>query len=217
MAKFEAATEAELKIIETQLGRVPRGVLGVAAFCRAGSRGANSNSPANPEPPLMNPDSSNPTPANPDSPLMNPPDSGNPSSPHPCVIATSPRLPGGQPFPTFYYLTCPAAVAACSHLEANGVMREAEALLADPENPEFAAAYRKAHQAYLADRAASVPDGNVPEIADFSAGGMPDRVKCFHALLGHALAAPGVNPVGDWVLARLRAEGLWSPETCDWH
>ena len=37
-----------------------------------------------------------------------------------------------------------------------------------------------------------------------SAGGMPDRVKCLHALLAHALAAgPGVNPMGDEVLARI--------------
>ena len=40
--------------------------------------------------------------------------------------------------------------------------------------------------------------GHVPEIACVSAGGMPGRVKCLHALLGHALAAgPGVNPLGD--------------------
>ena len=29
-----------------------------------------------------------------------------------------------------------------------------------------------------------------------SAGGMPDRVKCLHVLVAHALAAPGVNPLG---------------------
>jgi hypothetical protein len=32
---------------------------------------------------------------------------------------------------------------------------------------------------------------------------MPTRVKCLHALIGHALAAgPGVNPIGDLALAR---------------
>ena len=42
----------------------------------------------------------------------------------------------------------------------------------------------------------------MPEIAGVSAGGMPDRVKCLHALVGHALAAgPGVNPLGDEALA----------------
>jgi hypothetical protein len=60
---------------------------------------------------------------------------------------------------------------------------------------ELAAAYQRAHEAYVADRAVL---GEVVEIAAVSAGGMPDRVKCLHALLAHALAAgPGVNPVGD--------------------
>ena len=41
----------------------------------------------------------------------------------------------------------------------------------------------------------------MPEIAQVSAGGMPTRVKCLHALLGHTLAAgPGVNPIGDLTL-----------------
>src|SRR5665647_2746633 len=55
--------------------------------------------------------------------------------------------------------------------------------------------------------------GEVPEIAGVSAGGMPDRVKCLHALVGHALAAgPGVNPLGDEALA-LIAE-VWRPDRC---
>ena len=29
-----------------------------------------------------------------------------------------------------------------------------------------------------------------------SAGGLPDRVKCLHALVAHELAVPGVNPLG---------------------
>ncbi len=44
----------------------------------------------------------------------------------------------------------------------------------------------------------------MPEIAGVSAGGMPDRVKCLHALVGHALAAgPGVNPLGDEALDQI--------------
>ena len=57
-----------------------------------------------------------------------------------------------------------------------------------------------------------VADQVVDEIARVSAGGMPDRVKCLHALAGHALAAgPGVNPIGDLALAL----GSWSPERCE--
>ena len=38
----------------------------------------------------------------------------------------------------------------------------------------------------------------VADVDRTTAGGMPDRVKCLHALAGHALAAgPGVNPIGD--------------------
>jgi hypothetical protein len=33
---------------------------------------------------------------------------------NPTVVATAPRLPDGTPFPTFYYLTHPAATAAMS-------------------------------------------------------------------------------------------------------
>lgn len=137
-------------VIAQQLGRVPRGVVGVAWRCPGG---------------------------------------------HPGVIATESRLPNGAPFPTFYYLTCPEAVAACSRLEASGLMAEMTADIAS--DPRLARAQRAAHKAYLADRARY---GEVPELAGISAGGMPTRVKCLHALLAHALAAgPGVNELGDEV------------------
>ena len=117
----------------------------------------------------------------------------------PGVLATLPTLPDGSPFPTLYYLTCPRAVTGCSTLESEGVMAAMTARLAD--DPALAASYLAAHESYLADRAAL---GDVPQLAGFSAGGMPTRVKCLHALLGHALAAgPGVNPIGDEALALL--------------
>lgn len=126
---------------------------------------------------------------------------------NPTVVATSPRLPDGTPFPTFYYLTHPAATIAMSVLEADHIMRELSDELAADE--ELAEAYRGAHEAYLGDRAAF---GDVPEIEGISAGGMPTRVKCLHALAGHALAAgPGVNPIGDLALAR----STWSPARCE--
>ncbi|MBA8815809.1 hypothetical protein FHX48_000861 [Microbacterium halimionae] len=125
---------------------------------------------------------------------------------NPTVVATTPRLDDGTPFPTFYYLTHPGATAAMSVLEAEHIMRELQDSLAEDE--EIAAAYTRAHEAYLADRAQY---GDVEEIKGISAGGMPVRVKCLHALAGHALAAgPGVNPIGDAALAR----SSWSPERC---
>jgi uncharacterized protein len=126
----------------------------------------------------------------------------------PDTVETTPRLADGTPFPTLYYLTCPRAVAACGRLESSGLMREMAARLAT--DPELADRYRQAHEAYLARRAEL---GDVPELAGVSAGGMPGRVKCLHALLAQALAAgPGVNPLGDEV--RERIEPWWSGGPC---
>jgi len=117
----------------------------------------------------------------------------------PDVVRTLPRLPDGTPFPTTYYLTCPRATSAVSTLEASGLMREMTQRLAD--DAPLREAYRRAHRAYLADRAEL---GDVAEIDGVSAGGMPTRVKCLHVLVAHSLAAgPGVNPLGDEALAAL--------------
>jgi len=114
----------------------------------------------------------------------------------PDVVQTEPRLPDGTPFPTVYYLTCPRACSGVGTLEASGVMADMTHRLRT--DPGLAAAYRRAHDCYLADRSALA---DVPEIDGVSAGGMPDRVKCLHALVAHALAAgPGVNPLGDEAL-----------------
>jgi len=122
----------------------------------------------------------------------------------PGVAVTAPRLPDGTPFPTTYYLTCPNAVRACSTLEGSGLMAEmTDRLRADPA---LAARYAEAHRSYLADRRelAESLGVAVPEVERVSAGGMPDRVKCLHALAAHALAkGPGANPLGDEVVERL--------------
>jgi hypothetical protein len=77
-------------------------------------------------------------------------------------------------------------------------------------DPELAKKYAAAHQDYL-DRRTAIED--VPEIKAVSAGGMPDRVKCLHVHLGHALAAGrGVNPFGDEV--RDAIEPYWAGGPC---
>lgn len=118
----------------------------------------------------------------------------------PAVVKTAPKLPDGTPFPTLYYLTHPALTAAASRLESSGLMREMTERLA--EDPELAAAYLRAHESFLAERDAIEPLGTT-----FTGGGMPDRVKCLHVVMAHALAkGPGVNPFGDEALAVLAAE-----------
>ena len=115
----------------------------------------------------------------------------------PDVIETSPRLADGTPFPTLYYLTCPRAAKEISRLEANGVMYEMTERLQTDAN--LAARYEDAHEDYLRRRDALdvLPSRQ-------SAGGMPGRVKCLHALVAHSLAVgPGVNPFGDEALAMI--------------
>jgi len=124
----------------------------------------------------------------------------------PDVVETAPRLDDGTPFPTLYYLTCPRAVAAISRLEAAGVMRQMQQRLAT--DTALRTAYLAAHQDYLARRdevaraagVAPLPPGTQ------SAGGMPGRVKCLHALAAHELAVPGANPLGREAVA---AAGPW--------
>jgi hypothetical protein len=127
---------------------------------------------------------------------------------NPDVVQTSPSLPDGTPFPTLYYLTCPRAASAIGTLESSGLMREMSDRLRT--DPELAAEYQAAHDAYLAQREQI---GHVEQIAGISAGGMPTRVKCLHVLVGHSLAAgPGVNPLGDEALALLPS--WWANGPC---
>ncbi|MEO9248470.1 DUF501 domain-containing protein [Citricoccus nitrophenolicus] len=133
---------------------------------------------------------------------------------NPLVATTAPRLSNGIPFPTTFYLTHPVLTAAVSRLEASGTMAEMTGRLGRDE--DLASRYRAAHEAYLAerDRVGRVAGTDpVPEITGISAGGMPERVKCLHVLVGHSLAAgPGANPLGDEALDLIRGE--WSVETC---
>jgi uncharacterized protein len=128
----------------------------------------------------------------------------------PAVVKTAPRLPDGTPFPTLYYLTHPVLTAAASRLESSGLMRDMTDRLA--QDADLAAAYRRAHESYLAERDAIESLGTM-----FSGGGMPDRVKCLHVLIAHSLAkGPGVNPLGDEAVALLATEpvmsGILDPE-----
>ncbi|BCK53287.1 DUF501 domain-containing protein [Nocardia wallacei] len=153
----EPASEADLEIVARQLGRPPRGVLGIA---------------------YRTPDG------------------------QPAVVRTAPRLPDGTPFPTLYYLTDPRLTAEASRQEATGVMKSMTERLGT--DAELAAAYRAAHESYLAERDAIESLGT-----DFSGGGMPERVKCLHVLMAHALAkGPGVNPLGDEAVALAADNGL---------
>lgn len=133
---------------------------------------------------------------------------------NPLVATTAPRLSNGIPFPTTFYLAHPHATAAASRLENAGVMEDMTQRLTD--DTALAEAYRTAHEQYLSARARvgeAAGVGPVPEIAGITAGGMPERVKCMHVLVGHSLAeGPGANPLGDEALAMMRDE--FDPTVC---
>lgn len=144
-----------------QLGRDPRGLIGIGARCACGV---------------------------------------------PAVTITYPRLPDGTPFPTLFYLSLPWLVKEISRAESSGAMVAYNQRLAD--EPEYRAAHEAAHVSFVQRRDLLEV---VPELGGKSAGGMPNRVKCLHALAGYALAAgPGVCPVGDDALA---AAG-WEADVC---
>ena len=153
--------EGDEDIVAQQLGRLPRGLVGIGARCACGK---------------------------------------------PAVTVTLPRLPDGTPFPTLFYLSLPELVKEVSRLEATGIMNDMSERIATDE--DTAAAHRAAHESYVARRDLL---GEVPEIAGVSAGGMPTRVKCLHALVGYALAAgPGVCPMGDEALSMIG----WDTSVC---
>ena len=130
----------------------------------------------------------------------------------PDVVETAPRLPDGTPFPTLYYLTCPRAAAAISTLESSGMMRGMTARLADDK--QLKAAYEQAHDDYIARRDAAAADEGVEPLprGTQSAGGMPERVKCLHALVAYELAVPGSNPFGREAV--VAAGEWWSRGPC---
>jgi hypothetical protein len=122
----------------------------------------------------------------------------------PAVLRVDPALDDGTPFPTVFWLACPLAVTHVARLESQGVMSElTERVRAEPD---LATEYADAHQRYVALRDRLGP----PVPGDPSAGGMPDRVKCLHALYAHYLAT-GDNPVGAWVAEQVEPMACAAP------
>lgn len=107
----------------------------------------------------------------------------------------------GQPFPTTFWLTCPAAVAKVSRLEAGGGVERWSTVAR--QDRELAASLAQAD----ADQRALRPE------LDAGIGGAREdagSLKCLHAHVAFALARPGYE-LGERILAEL--EPLF-PETC---
>ena len=106
---------------------------------------------------------------------------------HPLVIRNRPLDADGHPFPTMYWLTCPAAVKAVSQLESEGWISR---LVSDRA---FAESVEASHTRYADERGAFLPGaerwGGV--------GGTRRGLKCLHAHYAYHLAG-GDDVVGRW-------------------
>jgi exopolyphosphatase/guanosine-5'-triphosphate,3'-diphosphate pyrophosphatase len=137
---------------------------------------------------------------------------------NPLVVITRPSIAEGTksiPFPTTFYLTALEVVKPVSRLEGEGLMAKFNQELHD--DPAFADRYCRAHEMYLDFRheVARITGDVESLIASKSAGGMPERVKCLHALTAQSLVmGAGVNPVGDRCLEMLRDQGIFDRDIC---
>ena len=83
------------------------------------------------------------------------------------------------------------------------------------EDAVLRSGYERAHELYLAFRheIASAMKDSETHIEGTSAGGMPVRVKCLHALLAQTLVmGEGANPIGDMALVAIKHE--FDPTVC---
>ena len=119
----------------------------------------------------------------------------------PAVTEQAPFDDSGEPFPTTYYVTCPALVATISRLEAaGGVERWTRAA---QEDPELAASLEAAHAEQRRLR---------PELPGGVGGATrTGSLKCLHAHAAFALARPGYE-LGRRIVSEV--EPLWPPDRC---
>ena len=132
----------------------------------------------------------------------------------PAVTEQSPYDPGGEPFPTTYYLTCRHLVAAVSRLEAaGGVERWTSAVAADPELAASRARADEEQRQVRRELAAGESGGDGGASLDLGVGGAHGggSLKCLHAHAAFALARPGYE-LGERIVAEVVP--LWPDRCC---
>ncbi|HET9939410.1 MAG TPA: DUF501 domain-containing protein [Gaiella sp.] len=132
----------------------------------------------------------------------------------PAVTEQEPYGTDGEPFPTTYYLTCRALVAAVSRLEAaGGVERWSAAVEEDAalqESLERATEEQVSVRRELAAGGTGTDDGASLALG-IGGSRTPTALKCLHAHVAFALARPGYD-LGERVLAELPER--WLSTTC---
>lgn len=129
----------------------------------------------------------------------------------PAVVRQCSYLENGEPFPTTYYLTCPAAVAAVSALEYAGGVDRYERLVAS--DGKAAASYRwgAERQRQLREPAAVMLDAGRSLETGIAGCAHDGAVKCLHAHAAFALAEPEYD-LGVAILAE--AAPLYPSDRC---
>jgi len=115
---------------------------------------------------------------------------------HPLVIRNAPVDPDGNPFPTTFWLTCPAAVRSVSRLEADGWISKLNERI--ESDPVFADAVARAHAESARERARERPEAG----SWGGVGGTRTGLKCLHAHYANHVAG-GDDVVGTWVSERI--------------
>lgn len=123
----------------------------------------------------------------------------------PAVVEDLPYDDDGRPFPTLFWATCPALVAAVAALESAGGVARFTALVAADERLRRslgeATRYERARRRRLA---ALRPGPRRDDGASLASGiggvARPGGLKCLHPHAAHALARPGYL-LGEQILA----------------
>ena len=132
------------------------------------------------------------------------------------MVEDLPYDAAGRPFPTLFWATCPALVAAVAALEsAGGVARFAALVTTDEhlhESLAVATRYERARRRRLA-RLQPGPRRDAGASLATGIGGVqrPEALKCLHPHAAHALARPGYL-LGERILAA--AAPVFGETTC---
>ncbi|MGZ4199844.1 MAG: DUF501 domain-containing protein, partial [Thermoleophilia bacterium] len=114
----------------------------------------------------------------------------------PAVVEDLPYDDAGRPFPTLFWATCPALVAAVAAVESAGGVSRFETLAARDTQLHrslvAATRYERRRRRRLAASSAAPPrDGGAALATGIGGVARPAALKCLHAHAAHALARPG--------------------------
>ncbi len=117
----------------------------------------------------------------------------------PVVMENAPLFDDGRPMPTRFWLADSLLNRVVGRLESSGAIDIVEAEIGIE-------AIATIHEAYEAERDATLPDGHEGPRPSGGVGGTRIGVKCLHAHYAYLLAG-GDDAVGRWVEDKLRADG----------